>query len=141
VTNQEDLNRRLARIAKILVPIWLLGTLGYAGFYWHSNDHATAATALIVGITIPSVVVLLTTAWCILMLRQARSIPPVIITDNEIQIGSTVISQADIVRVETGARGASKRRLSLHLRDGSTRRLGIPKHVPVAAVKELLHVG
>src|SRR5579862_3164073 len=109
IVDQLRQNRRFGRFIKILAPVWLLVILGDAAFYWHKGGAADAWACVIVGVTSLLIVVVMIKAHCILQLRQMRSIPPVTVTASEIKIGTTLIQRTDIMRIEIGKRGRSKR--------------------------------
>ena len=133
-------NKRLVRIGVIMAPIYLAGLLADAAFIKHVGDGADVPGVITFGLVAPAVFVVLSIISGTSRLRMLRKIPIVTISETEIRIGAVTIQQSVIRYVETGIRGRNLRRFKIHLQDGSTKLLRVPREISIDAVRALFRI-
>jgi hypothetical protein len=136
IANEIGQTKRLACLAVLIIPIWLIAVFVCAAYLRHLGDNEGVRDMHKLSLIIP---MLMIPAFLseYFKLRILRKIPITTITETEIRIGELTIPQSEILRIETATRGRNKRRLKLHFQNGSSKLIRIPKPIAPDDVKAL----
>ena len=132
------LKNRMDRTVAITSLVYLLLLAIDALFCWQIGDYQNAMANAVVG-TCALVAFNIGIQWFYFIKhRQLRRLPVVILTEEQIRIGPTVLNRADISKISRGRQRSKRRWLSVAMPNGQAHRIYIPKSVSLGTVDALL---